>query len=159
MTPASAEQSRHVLHRPKREKSMRQQAFDDLVVLAARVLVALVFIYDAVLLVRAPAGNASYMMQYGVPALLLYPAALLEFVGGLMLVAGFAVRPVALALAGFCLLTALIFHHDLANAGEAIEFGKDIGLAGGLLCLYLQGAGALSFDAVRRRAPGRVQPG
>jgi putative oxidoreductase len=138
---------------------MRQQALDDVIVLAARVLVALVFIYDAVLLVRSPVGNASYMTQYGIPAILLYPAALVEFVGGLMLIAGFAARPAALALAGFCLLTALIFHHNLGNAGEAIQFGKDIGLAGGLLCLYLQGPGALSLDAIRGRAPGRVQPG
>ena len=139
---------------------MKLQALDGAVVLVARVLVALVFIYDATQLVRSPAGSTAYMTQFGVPAILLFPTALFEFAGGLMLIAGLAMRPAALAFAGFCLLTAGIFHHDLAKAGEAIQFGKDIGLAGGFLCLYLQGAGAFSLDgALHRARPSRVQPG
>jgi putative oxidoreductase len=103
--------------------------------LAGRVLLAVVFIYDATLMVRFPADNVAYMQQFGLPAALLYPTAAFQVVGGLMIVLGLWLRPVALAFAGFCLLTAVVFHHDFAAASEVIQFGKDVGLAGGFLLL------------------------
>jgi putative oxidoreductase len=103
--------------------------------LIGRVLLAAVFIYDATLMVRFPVENAAYMGQFGVPAALLYPTAVFQVVGGLMIVLGLWLRPVALAFAGFCLLTAILFHHDFAAASELIQFGKDVGLAGGFLLL------------------------
>ncbi len=117
--------------------------------LAGRVLIAAVFVYDAVLIVQSPAEGASYLEQFGVPGILLYPAAVFEFVAGLMVALGLAARPAALALSGFCVMTALIFHRDLGNPAEALEFGKDIGLAGGFLFLAAEGAGRLSL----RRSP------
>jgi hypothetical protein len=61
---------------------------------------------------------------------------------GLMIVAGFLTRLTSLGFAGFCLLTALIFHRDLADVTELIQFGKDFGLAGGFLFLAVAGAGS-----------------
>ena len=107
--------------------------------LAGRIFIAAVFIYDATLMVRFPADNMAYMEQYGVPGLLLYPTALFQFFGGLAIVFGLCLRPVALAFAGFCLLTAIVFHRDLADANVLIQFGKDLGLAGGFLFLAAGG--------------------
>jgi putative oxidoreductase len=103
--------------------------------LAGRILIAAIFIYDATLLVRFPADNMAYMQQYGLPGLLLYPTAAFQFFGGLAIVFGLWLRPLALAFAGFCVLTAAVFHRDFAQASELIQFGKDLGLAGGFLIL------------------------
>ncbi len=102
---------------------------------AGRVLIAAVFIYDATLIVRFSGPNVAYMEQFGVPAILLYPTALFQFLGGIAIVFGVWLRPLAVAFAGFCLMTAVLFHHDLANVSELIQFGKDLGLAGGFLIL------------------------
>ncbi len=115
-----------------------------------RVLIATVFIYDATLLVRFPADNAAYMTQYGISSLLLYPTAAFQFFGGLLIVAGYFARPIALAFSGFCLLTAAIFHHDFSQPLEMIAFGKDIGLAAGFLSLFIHGPGNFSIDALIR---------
>ena len=82
------------------------------------------------------------------PALL--PLVILtELGGGLLVLAGFKTRWAAVALAGFCLLTAVIFH--LAS-GETIEFQKNVAMAGGFLLLAVFGPGAWSIDGRFGRA-------
>ena len=61
--------------------------------------------------------------------------------------AGFLARLGALALAGFCILTALLFHSNWADFNEAIQFQKDICMAGGFLVLTAFGPGLWSIDA------------
>ncbi|MCM2292373.1 DoxX family protein [Allorhizobium sp. BGMRC 0089] len=121
-----------------------------------RLLIAAVFVHDATLLARFPDANAAFMAQHGVPFLLLYPTAAFQFAGGLMIIVGLAVRPLALAFSGFCLLTAAIFHHDFMQASEQIAFGKDLGLAAGYLCLFIHGPGGVSIDAVLKRGRNRA---
>jgi putative oxidoreductase len=75
----------------------------------------------------------AYMASKGVPALLLPLVVLLEIVGGLSLLSGFYLRWAAPALAGFCVLAAVIFHNDFADRREMTLFLKDIALAGALL--------------------------
>ncbi len=116
--------------------------------LAGRVFIAAIFIYDATLIVRFPADNLAYMQQYGVPGLLLYPTAAFQFFGGLAIVFGLWLRPLALAFAGFCLMTAILFHRDFADVSELIQFGKDVGLAGGFL--FLAAGGPAASGAVER---------
>jgi putative oxidoreductase len=112
-----------------------------------RVFIAGVFIYDATLMVRFQAENIAFMQQFGVPGMLLFPTAAFQFFGGLAIVLGVWLRPMALAFAGFCLLTGVVFHRDFVDVGELIQFGKDLGLAGGFLFLAATGRSA-------RRAPG-----
>ena len=131
---------------------MTREPFGDPALLVGRVLIAAIFIYDATLIVRSPDGTAAFMEQFGVPAILLYPTAIFEFFGGLMLVVGLYARQAALGFAVFCMLTALIFHHNLADANEVLQFGKDFGLAGGFLLLFASGPGSFSFDQRRLRA-------
>ena len=80
----------------------------------------------------------------------MWPTALFEFIGGLAIIVGLLTRLFSLGLAGFCVLTALIFHRNLADVTELIQFGKDFGLAGGFLFLAVAGAGAWSLDALLR---------
>jgi putative oxidoreductase len=116
-----------------------------------RILISAIFIYDATLLVRYPDDNMAFMAEFGVPGFLLWPTAVFQFVGGIMLVAGVLARPVAFAFAVFCLLTALIFHRNFSDPAEAIQFGKDVALAGGFLFLTALGGGPWSLDDWRGR--------
>jgi putative oxidoreductase len=97
-------------------------------------------------MMRSWEPTAAYMADYGVPTFLLPFAALFQFVGGVFLMLGHWTRPTALAFAGFAAMTAVIFH---LPDGNAIQFGKDIAIAGGFLVLAASGAGRWSADAYR----------
>jgi putative oxidoreductase len=122
-------------------------ALRNLALLAGRIFIAAIFIYDATLLARFPADNVAYLESFGVPSFVLWPTALFQFAGGLMIVVGLVTRLTALGFAAFCLLTALLFHRNLVDLTELIQFGKDFGLAGGYLFLAAGGAGDWSLDA------------
>ena len=64
----------------------------------------------------------------------------------LLLIAGFQARLVAIALALFCLATAVSFHSNFADQNQMIHFLKNIMIAGGLLQIAGFGAGAISVD-------------
>jgi putative oxidoreductase len=80
------------------------------------------------------------------PPLAYAVAVALELGGGLLLIAGYQVRPVAIALALFCIATALSFHNNFADKNQMIHFLKNVMMAGGLLQIAAFGAGALSLD-------------
>ena len=73
---------------------------------------------------------------------------------GLLLLAGWRVRPVAAALVVWCFLTAVFFHRNFADQNMMIHFLKNLMIAGGLLQIVHFGAGAFSLDA-RRNSEGR----
>src|SRR6266436_6219947 len=80
------------------------------------------------------------------PSLAFAVAVAVELGGGLLLVLGYRVRPVALGLALFSLATAVSFHGDFADQNQMIHFLKNVMMAGGLLQIAAFGAGALSLD-------------
>jgi putative oxidoreductase len=115
------------------------------VLLVGRILLALLFIVSGYgKLVGGPANFAGYLGQMGFPAPLFFAWATtaLELFGGLAILVGVATRPVAIALALFCVATALVAH-----LGESTALLKNLGLAGGFLLLASTGAGAISLDA------------
>ena len=126
-------------------------------ILVARLLIAYLFVPEAWGKITDYADVQTYMAQFGVEPRLLPLVIALELGGGLALAFGLATRPAAAALAGFSLAAALLFHRG-ADYSEAIEFSKDLAIAGGLLALAVAGAGAWSLDAalaawLARRAP------
>jgi putative oxidoreductase len=122
----------------------------DVALLAGRVLVSGLFIWDGTVLLRAPGSAAGFMSAHGVPGLLFPAVILLLLGGGLSILVGWQTRLFALAFAGFCVLTAVIFHADIANSSQLIHFAKDLAIAGGFLFLAAGGPGAFSVDAMRR---------
>jgi len=120
--------------------------------LAARLMLAFIFIVEGWGKIGAYEGTLQYMEDHGVPGLLLPLVILVELGGGLLIAFGFQTRLAALALAGFCVLTAILFHRDIADIGEFIHFNKDIAIAGGFLLLAAFGAGAWSLDGMRLRS-------
>jgi putative oxidoreductase len=122
------------------------------VLLVARILLGIFFVISGWGKLTAYAGTAGYMAMHGVPAVLLPLVILTELGGGLAIILGVFTRWVAVALAGFTLLTALIFHNDLGDMNQYINFMKNVTIAGGFLVLFTTGAGAFSIDQRLRGA-------
>ena len=80
------------------------------------------------------------------PPMALALAVVVEVGGGLLLVAGFRARIVAVVLALFSIATALSFHSNFADQNQMIHFLKNVMITGGLLQIVAFGAGALSLD-------------
>jgi putative oxidoreductase len=86
------------------------------------------------------------------PPLAFAVAVAVELGGGLLLVLGYHVRPVALALAVFSLATAISFHSNFADQNQMIHFLKNVMMAGGLLQITAFGPGAISIEQWRRKS-------
>ena len=121
-------------------------AFNPVFMLAGRVLISLIFILSGIDKLTAIEGTQGYMEMMGVPGILIYPTILLEIVCGLFVLVGFQTRISALLLAGFTLVSGLLFHFDLSNDAEFINLMKNIAITGGFLFLVANGAGRLSID-------------
>ncbi len=111
-----------------------------------RVLIAAIFINSGISKISGYAGTQAYMESQGVPGALLPLVILVEVVGGLAVVVGWQTRIAAFLLAGFCLVSAVLFHLDFDNQMQAIMFMKNVAIAGGFLVLVAHGAGAFSID-------------
>lgn len=116
--------------------------------LAARISLAALFIVAGLGKLAGYEGVAGYMQSMGVPGGLLPFVIALELGGGLAIAVGYRTRLVAFLLAGFSLLSGLIFHSPL-DPSEQTQFLKNLALTGGFLLLVVHGAGRLSLDARR----------
>ena len=121
-----------------------------------RILIGGIFAVSGLSKLFAYAPTTAMIAAAGLPfAPLGWAVALVVEIGlGLLLLLGWRVRPVAAALALWCLATAVFFHRDFADQNVTIHFLKNLIIAGGLLQIIHFGAGALSLDA-RRNAGGR----
>lgn len=114
--------------------------------LVARVLMAHMFLIAGIGKITGYAGTKAYMTAMGVPGALLPLVIALEIGGALAIIVGWQTRLVAYALAAFCVVAALIFHHNFADQMQMIMFMKNFTIAGGFLLLAVNGAGAFSLD-------------
>ncbi len=115
--------------------------------LAGRVFLSALFLLSGVGKLGAYAGTAAYMASVGVPGALLPVVIAVEIGGAVALILGWRTRVVAFLLAGFTLLSGLIFHTHFADQIQMIMFWKNVSIAGGLLLLVAHGAGPFSLDA------------
>jgi putative oxidoreductase len=125
--------------------------FSGLFAVIGRVMLALIFILGGVIKLTDPSGTGQYMASADLPASLAIPAGLFELIGGLCIALGIFTRMWAFLLAGFCLLTALLFHRDFSDQIQATMALKNIGMAGGFLCLFAYNQKSWSFDSYRQR--------
>jgi putative oxidoreductase len=98
---------------------------------------------------EAYAGTQGYMEAMGVPGMLLPLVILLEVIGGVAIIAGWQTKWSTIALAAFTLVAAAIFHNNFGDQMQMILFTKNIAIAGGLILLAVNGAGAYSLDNYR----------
>ena len=113
---------------------------------AGRSFLAVLFVLSGLGKIGAYAATAAYMSSVGVPSFLLPVVIVTEVLGALAIVLGWQTRITALLLAGYSLLTALVFHTNFGDQIEMIMFLKNVSIAGGFLLLVANGAGPLSLD-------------
>jgi putative oxidoreductase len=107
-----------------------------------RTFIAAIFLISGIGKLMAPGATMAYIGSLGLPApaLGLVGALVLELAGAVLLVVGYRTRLVALLLAAYAVVTALIFHHALADQNQMLQ-------------VVAFGAGTFSLD--NRRAPAK----
>ena len=114
--------------------------------LVARLFLGHIFLLAGVSKISGYEGTQGYMDAMGVPGMLLPAVILLEIVGGLAIIIGWQTKWASIALAGFTVIAAFIFHNNFSDQIQMILFMKNIAITGGLMLLAVHGAGAFSVD-------------
>ena len=126
----------------------------NLSLLAARILVAVLFLPSGFQALTNFSGTTGYFGGLGFPMPVFFALAvpLFEIAGGAAILLGLQTRYVALVLAAFTIAAGFIGHYGQGDGDPMLTFlhaqmlMKDIAISGGLLALSVAGAGALSVD-------------
>jgi putative oxidoreductase len=111
-----------------------------------RFLLATIFIHEGWSIIGSYDGTLAYIQRFGVPGTLLPAVVALQLGGGLLIAAGAMTRALSLALAIFCVLTAVLFHWQFADRNQLLRFEKDLAIAGGFIALTVGGPGDWSAN-------------
>jgi putative oxidoreductase len=128
---------------------------NDELILAARLLLATLFLIFGARKVRDYSGTVAQMAQLGLPMPVLptVVSILMELPVAFAIAIGIFTRLAAALMALYVLGTALIGHRYWTVKGadyvDSLDgFYKDLGLMGGFLLLFIAGAGKYSIDAL-----------
>lgn len=105
--------------------------------LVGRILIGLLFAGAAIRKITGYDEVALHMQEVGIPDVLLPLVILFEATAAIALIFNWKANYAALALAGFCIATAVLVHFDLSHPVERVMFAKNLALAGGLLILAI----------------------
>lgn len=128
---------------------------NDGLILAARLLLATLFLIFGWRKLRDYSGTVSQMVQLGVPTPVMATviAIFMELPVAFAVAVGVFTRPAAVLMALYSLGTALIGHRywtvkDAGYVDSLDGFYKDLSIMGGFLLLFITGAGKYSIDAL-----------
>jgi putative oxidoreductase len=137
------------------EASVMENDINDGVILAARLLLAALFLIFGWRKLTDYSGTVSRMVQDGarIPVPATVVAIFMELPVAFAVAVGAFARASAVLLALYTLGTSLIAHHYWtvtgANKIDSMEsFYKNLSIMGGFLLLYIAGAGKYSIDAI-----------
>jgi putative oxidoreductase len=132
---------------------------DGPILLLGRVLIGILYLpsgFGKLTGIHGPGlqGFAHYLAGKGVPGPAIawaVVAAVVEFFGSAALILGFKARVAALLLVAFTIVAAILAHAFWAAPPEQYQaqyanFFKNIAICGGLLYVFVRGAGPISFD-------------
>jgi putative oxidoreductase len=111
-----------------------------------RILISLMFVISGFNKISGYAATQGYMESVGVPGVLLSLVIAVELLGGLAVMLGWHTRVAAFLLAGFSLLSALLFHANFGDQMQMIMFMKNVSIAGGFLMIVALGGGSFALD-------------
>jgi putative oxidoreductase len=121
------------------------------VLLAGRMLIATIFLHEAIVKIGKYEAAVAYTVAFGLPGTLLPLAIAVELGCGLALAVGVGARVASVILALFCIGTAVIFHMKFSEANQLLHFEKNLAMAGGLLGMMLTGPGCLTVPELMAR--------
>lgn len=111
-----------------------------------RLLIAAIFLLSGLSKISGYEATQSYMDAMGVPGALLPLVIAFEIAAALAVIIGWQTRLFAFLLAGFTLVSAVLFHGNLGDQVQFVLFMKNVAIAGGFMFLVANGPGALSLD-------------
>ena len=120
--------------------------FQSLAAPAGRILISLIFVASGISKLGNFSGTQGYMESVGVPGMLLPIVIAVELLGGMAIILGWHTRVAAFLLAGFSMVSAVLFHANFGDQMQMIMFMKNLALAGGFLMIVALGAGPWSID-------------
>ena len=126
--------------------------------LLGRLFIAPLFILAGLGKIMGFAGSVAYAASAGVPLaeVAIVLSIIIEVGGGLLILFGWKTRHVAMKLAMYVVLLALIFHRDFSDQLQMSLFLKNFAIAGGLLFLSMHGPGSHSCDD-KEAAKGKAE--
>jgi putative oxidoreductase len=137
----------NVSNSPAGSTGLQVSGLSKSVELGGRVLLAILFLLSGLSKVGGGyVATAQYMSSVGVPGALLPLVIVTEIVGAFAIIVGWRTRIAAFLLAGYTLLSAVLFHNNFGDQIQMIMFLKNVSITGGFLLLVANGAGALSLD-------------
>ena len=118
--------------------------------LIGRIMISAIFLFSGVSKTLNYDATVNWMEGFSIPGFLLIPAIIVEILFPILIIIGYKTRIAAGGLMLFSLLTAFIFHFDFSNQMQLIAFLKNIGLAGGMLFLVVNGAKDFSLEKKKK---------
>ena len=97
--------------------------------LAGRLLLAAIFLHEAWSKLTGYSAALAYMQAFGVPGQLLPLAIAVELGCGVLILCGYHTRAAALLLAGFCLVTAVLFHTKFGDRNQLLHWRSPAGFS------------------------------
>ena len=123
--------------------------FNSLMAPIGRIFIAGIFFMAGLNKISSYENTVGFMNSAGVSGDLLPIVIALEIFGGVAVIVGWKTRIFAFLLAGFCLLSAILFHADFSTQIQMGMFMKNIAIVGGFLVLVANGGGSYSLDKRR----------
>ncbi|HEY8579669.1 MAG TPA: DoxX family protein [Beijerinckiaceae bacterium] len=132
------------------------RSWSDLILLAGRVGVGWIFMQSGFRKIFDMAAVAKTYPARGLPEFMAYVATPIELAFGACLVLGFATRYAAFVIFVFTIVASFSSHAywtypEAQRAMQHSHFWKNTSIKGGLLLLFVAGAGRWSLDALLRR--------
>lgn len=128
-----------------------------IILLLGRLAMAAIFVPSGFSKLTHLGTFAASLANHGLPApyLLAIVGAATEFFGSICVALGYGVRYVALLMAIFTTVAALLSHHfwdmqGAAHATQYVQFMKNMAIVGGFLILFAAGPGPYSVDRTSR---------
>jgi putative oxidoreductase len=129
----------------------------DIVALVGRVVMSWIFLSSGFGKLTDVAAFSAGLAKRGVPApsFMGWLGAIVEFGGGLLILLGIKIRYAAILMILFVIVATLISHRYWEYPVDQIvaqrtNFWKNVTIAGGLLFMFLAGAGRYSVDGFRK---------